>query len=69
MGVEKMKKVICLTLLIALIGLGFVFYFQSNNSDLGWPTEPQELVDHLNDWDKQELDAFERPEYYWKKMN
>lgn len=32
--------------------------------EIGWPKETHRLVDHLNTWDKDELDAFERPQAY-----
>lgn len=32
--------------------------------EIGWPKEVQSLIDHLNTWDKDELDAYERPQAY-----
>ena len=38
---------------------------QGNSAaDSGWPTEPQELVDHLNDWHADELLAYNEPERF-----
>jgi hypothetical protein len=30
----------------------------------GWPKDVQGLIEHLNKWDKNELDVFERPDAY-----
>jgi hypothetical protein len=32
--------------------------------ELGWPKDIEGLIDHLNDWYKDELDVYERPEAY-----
>ena len=32
--------------------------------DSGWPKETQKLVDHLNDWDANELIAYNEPERF-----
>ena len=33
----------------------------------GWPKDAEGLVSHLNTWNKDELDVYERPELYQKQ--
>ncbi|MEM6798757.1 MAG: hypothetical protein AAF589_04515 [Planctomycetota bacterium] len=34
----------------------------------GWPKDPQELVDHLNDWHADELLAYNEPERFSNRV-
>ena len=35
-----------------------------DEQNLGWPKDPQKLVDHLNDWHADELLAYNEPERF-----
>ena len=34
------------------------------SKESGWPTDPHDLVDHLNDWHAEELLAYNEPERF-----
>ena len=41
---------------------------ENDSPDVGWPKDPQKLVDHLNDWHADELLAYNEPERFPNRM-
>lgn len=42
---------------------------EQDSVEVGWPKDIDNLIEHLNSWDKDELDASERPDVYPNRIS